>query len=243
MYFYFLDSDAISHASHATSAREVYLANFSSVYHEMFHNAMPVLDLEYHWYYEGLTTFLTLNMQTAYMKKGKEETVQALTKGDFYKKMSERDKKFFDYVAEWYQFYELLSESPTELNGFTLYQAVGRVTLLHPELELPAYMSVAYISVQERREGISLDKKEQRYRGGNGLTYPEAMVYIEYLAKQYGLDTVVSVALGEKSFVEVFGGDFKKISADVMAYLRDEEERKAQAEAEKINLEFGENVC
>ena len=230
MHFYFLDSDAVSHASHGTSAKEVYLADFSSVYHEMFHNVMPVLDWEYHWYYEGLTTFLTLNTQTAYMKNGKEEMVQALTKGDFYKKLSEEDKEFFDCVAEWYQFYKLLPESPTELNGFTLYQAVGRVTLLRPELEVSAYMSVASISVQERREDISSDKKEHRSRGGNGLTYPEAMVYIEYLVKQYGLNTVVSVALGEKSFVEAFGGDFKKVSTEVMTYLLDEEKGKAQYE-------------
>ncbi len=231
IHFYFLDSGAISHASPAISAREVYLADFSSVYHEIFHNVMPILDEEYHWYYEGLTTYLTLNAQIAYMKKGKEETVQALTKGDFYETMSEEDKKFFDYVAEWYQFYDVLPESAIELNGFLLYQAIGRVTLLHSEL--PVDMRGASISVQERREEVSPGKKEQRSQGGNGLTYPEAMVYIEYLAKQYGLDTVVSVALGEETFSEAFHGDFKKVSVDVMAYLRDEEERKAQTEAEK----------
>ena len=102
--------------------------------------------------------------------------------------------------------------------------------MLRPELEVSAYMSVASISVQERREDISSDKKEHRSRGGNGLTYPEAMVYIEYLVKQYGLNTVVSVALGEKSFVEAFGGDFKKVSTEVMTYLLDEEKGKAQYE-------------
>ena len=83
-------------------------------------------------------------------------------------------------------------------------------------------MRGASISVQERREEVSPGKKEQRSQGGNGLTYPEAMVYIEYLAKQYGLDTVVSVALGEETFSEAFHGDFETILARVIASLTDE---------------------
>ena len=102
---------------------------------------------------------------------------------------------------------------------------------MHPELTTE--LAAVSISVAERALRSKLDKDDPRLQGGNGLSYPEAMIYIEYLAKQYGLDTVVSVALGEETFSEAFHGDFKKVSVDVMAYLRDEEERKAQTEAEK----------
>ena len=187
----------------------------------MFHNVIPVLDWEYHWYYEGLVTFLTHKTYNYYLKEEKKEKFfQALTKGKIYEEVSEQDKKFFDCTAEIYESYTSLPDCASELDSFVWYQSIGRVKLLHPELTTE--LAAVSISVAERALRSKLDKDDPRLQGGNGLSYPEAMIYIEYLAKQYGLDTVVSVALGEETFSEAFHGDFETILARVIASLTDE---------------------
>ena len=219
MWFYFQDSDV--DLSHATEDMQVHLNKFEAVFHEMFHNVIPVLDWEYHWYYEGLVTFLTHKTYNYYLKEEKKEKFfQALTKGKIYEEVSEQDKKFFDCTAEIYESYTSLPDCASELDSFVWYQSIGRVKLLHPELTTE--LAAVSISVAERALRSKLDKDDPRLQGGNGLSYPEAMIYIEYLAKQYGLDTVVSVALGEETFSEAFHGDFETILARVIASLTDE---------------------
>ncbi|MGN1148809.1 MAG: hypothetical protein ACI4TB_10320 [Lachnospiraceae bacterium] len=213
VYFYYMASDDISHATSADN--KVYISSMDAAYHEMFHVFLPVLDQNYHWYYEGLTVYLTEKICTDYMKKEEKEPLfQSLTKGELYEQISEEDRKFIDHVAACYSLSASLPETVEEMDGLVFMQAVGMTTLGYPEL--PTTLTMAIQSVEERslrttfragtRQGIEV---------GNDLTYPEATVCISYLAEKYGLETVILVAQGKVSFEDAFHGDFETILEEV----------------------------
>lgn len=56
---------------------------------------------------------------------------------------------------------------------------------------------------------------------GNGLTYSESMVLLEYLFDEYGAETVVTGYMNGRPISETCGKDYAELYADCVAYLRE----------------------
>lgn len=210
VYFYFSDD-----GSYATGDNKVYLSFTHEVYHEMFHVFLPVLDQNYHWYYEGLTEYLTEKTCINYMEKEKRNILfQSLTKGELYEKLSEEDREFMDHVAAYYSLFTPLPETMADMDGLIFQQAVGMTTLGYPELSTSLTMAIQSVEERSLRTTFRAGTR-QGIEVGNDLTYPEATVCISYLAEKYGLETVILVAQGKVSFEDAFHGDFETILKEV----------------------------
>lgn len=208
--FYFCNSEKNSSAE--SQGTDIKLSCTGEVYHEMFHIFIPAIDMNnYVWYYEGLVTYLTNKVGYDYQKDKKEIMFQALTKGETYDALSDEDKIFMEHVADYYSAFLPLPSTTDDLDYFVVFQAIGRVSLVHPELSTT--LTVVNRSVAEGK--ISVEK------GGNSLNYAEAMVVIEYLVEEYGLEKVILVAQGKEAFEEAFGGNFETVFKEVMIHIDD----------------------
>ncbi len=196
----------------------VYISDRRTVFHEMFHLLIPRLKDQSQWYYEGLVTYLTEEMTSAYQEGWEKQAFyDGITKSGVYQEFSPDDQKFMDYVSNYYTLYQPLPEDAASLDNFIFHRAVGMVTLKYPKL--PTTLTMAKLSVKERRGGNIYDYSEEKKQEGNYLTYAESMVYIEYLAVHYGLDTVLAVAKGRETFEEAFGGTYQTILPRVVDWI------------------------
>jgi hypothetical protein len=85
------------------------------------------------------------------------------------------------------------------------------------ELLLPydPYEGHRYASVN----GVRGEKADAQATDGNGLSYEEAMVMLEYLFDVYGTDTIADGMMNNRPLSETCGKDYPELYADCIAYL------------------------
>ena len=94
-------------------------------------------------------------------------------------------------------------------------KALGVTALLHPELDSNIYMLKTSIAE------TSLRKKQLENIGGNALSYPEAYVFVEYLANTYGMDTVASSVCEVGDLEKYYGKNYEELYNDLISYLQE----------------------
>jgi hypothetical protein len=202
--------------SHASRSNIVRLNDNSAVCHEIVHTLLPSISYSNVWLDEGIATLLTIGLEHKYMSEEKKQSFfDLLTQGPMYSKASQNDRDFVDYVSKYYLDHAPLPSEADDLDFALFYEAIGITTLTHPDLETS--LSMARFNVLEIR--AQLGNASRKAEGGNVLTYPEAYVLTKYLAKTYGLDTVIAVDKGLKGFETAFQGDFEKVLSEFMAQI------------------------
>ncbi|WMC94176.1 hypothetical protein [Kineothrix sp. MB12-C1] len=204
---YFINSD--EPMSYALENGGVYIADKSDIYHEVFHILLPGERDEEIWLEEGVTTLLTIQIESDYMGESKALFWECITDKAFLYEIPQEDQVFMNHIKEYYLEKAPMPMGVADLDFALFYETVGKITLKEPELSTS--LNMAIIDVYQRRMG-GLDKPSGK--GANRLTYPQAYVFSEYLAENYGLDTVVEVMIGRQTFEEAFQGDFEEVFSE-----------------------------
>lgn len=208
---YFMDSDVL--VSHASRDGGVYLNMKADAYHEIFHILLPGKREEERWLEEGVITLLTIQTQSKYMEEDKALFFDCVANAEFCAGLSQEDQVFMNYIAEYYSEKASFPMEIDDLDFALFYEAVGVITLKKPDL--PTTLGMAVIDINQRKNIFGYDSLPGE--GGNGLTYPKAYVFAKYLSENYGLDTVVSVMIGDGTFQEAFQGDYEEIFSEFLA--------------------------
>ena len=80
---------------------------------------------------------------------------------------------------------------------YLVYQATGYEVILHPESMEKVDFPFAQMPVYKRAD---VSKKYI----GDELSYPQAMVFVQYLVEKYSLDTIIEAQMDAKAYRKLF---------------------------------------
>ena len=169
--------------------------------HETVHCLIPESTVENYddWLSEGLTTWLSApyisvdagrsfidkfvkNMDLSQLSEDTREMVEMIW--SVFQQLTGRDI---------FEIYEM--ESPADKPMYWFYQSLVRAVLLLPDSEVS--IPFATLSVADRFGSPNTYP-------GNQLSYGEAMLFVEYLAEEYDLDTVIAALMDGTAYRELF---------------------------------------
>ena len=199
-----------------TKGNDISLAEENAVWHEMVHVFIPPTTMETkRWIGEGIAENFGLKVQNKYGQEFRKDKgfnfltydVKETDKGDAF--------EFQKMAIEYYKRYSDLPTDEDDINEELLEKALGVTALLHPELDSNIYMLKTSIAE------TSLRKKQLKNIGGNALSYPEAYVFVEYLANTYGMDTVASSVCEVGDLEKYYGKNYEELYNDLISYLQE----------------------
>lgn len=159
--------------------------------------------LMYDWFYEGLDMYLSEPVVAEYVPAEEKELFFECFPGqENYENLKPADQRFMDAVSDYYAERTRMPEHAEEFDESAFQFAVGRVTLIHPELKTSLNMANQSVR-QGGNDGVAKDVNEM-------LTYPQAYVLVETIVEEKGLDAVMETAFGLRDFAELGIDDVKK---------------------------------
>lgn len=180
---------------------EVIVLDWHDALHETVHCLIPESTVENYddWLSEGLTTWLSApyisvdagrsfidkfvkNMDLSQLSEDTREMVEMIW--SVFQQLTGRDI---------FEIYEM--ESPADKPMYWFYQSLVRAVLLLPDSEVS--IPFATLSVADRFGSPNTYP-------GNQLSYGEAMLFVEYLAEEYDLDTVIAALIDGTAYRELF---------------------------------------
>ena len=180
---------------------EVIVLDWHDALHETVHCLIPESTVENYddWLSEGLTTWLSApyisvdsgrsfidkfvkNMDLSQLSEDTREMVEMIW--SVFQQLTGRDI---------FEIYEM--KSPADKPMYWFYQSLVRAVLLLPDSEVS--IPFATLSVADRFGSPNTYP-------GNQLSYGEAMLFVEYLAEEYDLDTVIAALMDGAAYRELF---------------------------------------
>ena len=196
------------------------LSYFGSCWHEMVHQLLPIpnwSELEPRWEAEGLAEHYALPIETEYSwtlaGRARYLTDDAFY-ADYFAGRGGDDLAIRDLFIRYYTAVCPLPSEETPLDEVWFSRAGALVTLLHPELK------AAEASKLDRSlADIAGFRAGPKDRDGNGLTYAEATLMMEYLMDRFGEEAVVGGYLDGQSPMAQFGVPYEELYADFLAWI------------------------
>lgn len=183
-------------------ASKLSIGDPDSIWHELCHVLLPrglSLNGEDVWLSEGLSNWFAAELETAYGMIRREAMYVYLTDPTVFRDVDSVAVEQQACIIACYEQFAPLPARSMDIDAGALYRACGITTLLHNELDNENGLPMNGYSVDGTKRTKRIGKT------GNTLTYPEAMLAIDYLAEQYGIDTVVSGFLAQEPFEKWYG--------------------------------------
>lgn len=197
------------------STQSIWLVRESAVWHEIVHVILnPYMDSDLWWVCEALADH--------YSRRAVSNAIPWEDAADFddaFPNASEVPGKVYTFWKTVWPVYRLETESNGTLSE-GLYddrareRALGIGELLLPDNPLARGDDTSVADVRGRDAG-------DPQTDGNGLSYSESMVLLEYLFDLYGAETVMTGYMNGRPISETCGKDYPELYADCVAYLRE----------------------
>lgn len=212
----FIDIDKTS----VGGENQVSIGSDGAIWHEILHNMLPLQhgakDAD-HWMGEGLAEYFSLPVETQFGGHMQEIMYQYLT-AVWNEQMTAEEKEHFDCILRCYTARFAVPEQANEIDYAWLYRSFAITTLLRGDLQLGDYALLMNTRSLQARAGLGAGEKDA---DGNGLTYPEALLMVDYLAERYGIDHVVSSYLAHQSCEEAYGKAYAALYQDFYAWVQE----------------------
>lgn len=198
----------------------VSIGSGGAIWHEVMHNMLLThgVDSADHWLDEGLAEYFALPVETQFGGHMEESVYQYLTDTAWHEQMTADEKTHLDCIIRCYTARFEMPEDPCEIDYAWLYRSFAITTLLRSELELGDYALLMNMRSLQARAGREAGPKEAE---GNGLTYPEALLMVDYLAERYGIDHVVSSYLVHASCETAYGKAYPALYEEFYAWVQE----------------------
>lgn len=181
---------------------EIRIGEPDSLWHELCHILLPrglALNGEDVWLSEGLANWFAAELETTYGMIRRDPMYRYLTDPTVFQDVDPVTMEQQACIVACYEQFAPLPATSMDIDAGAFYRACGITTLLRPDLDnengLPMNGYTVDGAKRTRRVG----------KNGNSLTYPEAMLAMDYLAEQHGMDMVVSGFLAQEPFDEWYG--------------------------------------
>ena len=195
------------------SKNEVNLVSPYAVWHELIH-ALSWTPNAPAWLQEGLAEHFSRSAVSLAVASPETERFSDWFTIDVETEMQEDERAFYETL--WRVYHAVRAENPTVPSDledeWAFSRAMGLCQLFLP---FDPYDSAKDASVAGVR-GATVNAQET---DGNALSYPEAMVVLEYLFDTYGTDTIIDCILNAKTLSETCGKDYAELYQDMMASL------------------------
>lgn len=172
-----LDSDAEAHSFAEPDGHKAVILNHEAAVHELTHCLMPINDPnERRWLSEGLVTYLT----APYLSyRDDSQLIDSFANEDEVAKLSGIYLQSRNEIASIYE--QLTGQDISNIYQeehplFLIYQVIGYEVVLHPKTLENIDFPLAQTSIDKR------GKQPSGYIG-NQLSYPQAMVFVQYLVE------------------------------------------------------------
>lgn len=213
----FIDSNGQTKANPLSS--EISIGEPDSIWHELCHTLMPrglALNKADVWLSEGLANWFAAELETAYGVVRRDPMYLYLTDPTVFLNVNPVTVEQQSCIVACYEQFAPLPATSMDIDAGAFYRACGITTLLRQDLDnddgLP--MNVHSVDGSKRTKRIG--------KNGNNLTYPEAVLAIDYLAEQHGIDTVVSGFLAQKPFDEWYGMTYLQFQKQFFGWVQEQ---------------------
>lgn len=181
---------------------EISIGEPDSIWHELCHLLLPrglSLNGEDIWLSEGLANWFAAELETTYGMIRRDPMYVYLTDPTVFQDVNPVTMEQQACIVACYEQFASLPATSMDIDAAAFYHACGITTLLRQDLDNEDGLPM---------NGYSVDGSKRTKRigqNGNILTYPEAMLAMDYLNEQHGIDMVVSGFLAQKPFEEWYG--------------------------------------
>jgi len=213
----FIASDGQTKANPLSS--EISIGEPDSIWHELCHILLPrglALNKEDVWLSEGLANWFAAELETTYGMIRRDPMHRYLTDPMVFQNVNPVTMEQQACIIACYEQFAPLPATSMDIDAGAFYRACGITTLLRQDLDNEDGLPM---------NGYSVDGSKRTKRvgkSGNILTYPEAMLAIDYLAEQYGMDMVVSGFLAQEPFEKWYGITYLEFFKQFTGWVQDQ---------------------
>lgn len=192
------DSNAGDHSYAKIDGSEAVILDSSAALHEFTHCLIPSNSVEKRrWLVEGLTEYLSLPYLSY---EDDKNMVDSFASEEWANRLSDEELVVKNEVAGIYE--QMTGQDISHVYKekqpvYLLCQAIGYEVILHPESMKKIDFPLAQMSVSERADRPVKGIEDE-------LSYPQAMVFTQYLVDKYGLDTMIEAEMDIEAYHELF---------------------------------------
>ena len=198
---------------------EVSIGEPDSIWHELCHVLLPrglALNREDVWLSEGLANWFAAELETTYGMIRRDPMYLYLTDPTVFQNVDPVTMEQQACIVACYEQFASLPATSMDIDAGAFYRACGITTLLRQDLDNENGLPMNGYSVDGTKRTKRIGKN------GNILTYPEAMLAIDYLAEQHGIDMVVSGFLAQAPFDEWYGMTYLQFYKQFSGWIQDQ---------------------
>lgn len=198
---------------------ELSIGEPDSLWHELCHILLPrglALNKEDVWLSEGLANWFAAELETTFGMIRRDPMYIYLTDPTVYQDVDPLAMEQQACIVACYKQFAPLPATSMDIDADAFYRACGITTLLRQDLDNENGLPMNSYSVDGSKRTKRIGKN------GNILTYPEAMLAIDYLAEQYGMDRVVSGFLSQKPFDEWYGMTYLQFHKQFSEWIQEQ---------------------
>ncbi len=197
---------------------EISIGEPDSLWHELCHVLLPrglTLNGEDVWLSEGLANWFAAELETTYGMIRRDPMFIYLTDPTVYHDVDPVAMEQQACIVACYEQFAHLPATSLDIDAGAFYRACGITTLLRHDLDNENGLPMNGYSVDGAKRTKRIGKN------GNILTYPEAMLAIDYLTEQHGIDMVVSGFLAQEPFDEWYGMTYLQFHKQFFGWIQD----------------------
>lgn len=198
---------------------EISIGEPDSLWHELCHVLLPrglALNGEDVWLSEGLANWFAAELETTYGMIRRDPMYIYLTDPTVFQDVDPVTMEQQACIVSCYEQFAPLPVTSMDIDAGAFYRACGITTLLRQDLDNENGLPMNGYSVDGTKRTKRIGKS------GNILTYPEAMLAIDYLAEQHGIDMVVSGFLAQEPFDEWYGMTYLQFHKQFSGWIQDQ---------------------